>query len=339
MSPDPQPFDDTAGAPRDHPAGPQVGAGPARAGSSFAARLLTTLYALAITPLATGLLAYGGSGWLRIYSTRGYLGDSTTDLLLGPAGLQILGGAGLGILLLASVVATGIVSSAGLLVAGALGLLSLVLSAVPSLLIAVYQGLLSFVPLESVDGFAYGLPLVLHTLMGGLGAALVITRRRPDPHLAASLVGLLVVPALLLLGASLQLGGIGNGVLRAMRTFDTRISVVTIALIAGGCLLLWLGAAASRWSPYALLVPALVLLAAVVPFLVPAAPLPPGIWSSPTAASAASFLLIGGGVAAAVILLVQTAVQAVVRRRARLSGSAASRHARRPPAPRAPRAR
>ena len=223
--------------------------------------------------------------------------------------------------------------------AGALGLLSLVLSAVPSLLIAVYQGLPSFVPLESVDGFAYGLPLVLHTLMGGLGAALVITRRRPDPHLAASLVGLLVVPALLLLGASLQLGGIGNGVLRAMRTFDTRISVVTIALIAGGCLLLWLGAAASRWSPYALLVPALVLLAAVVPFLVPAAPLPPGIWSSPTAASAASFLLIGGGVAAAVILLVQTAVQAVVRRRARLSGSAASRHARRPPAPRAPRAR
>lgn len=306
MSPDPRPADEGTG-----PAAP-------RTGSGLLARLLTVAYALLVAPVATGLLAYGGSAWYRIIMTRGYLDSSMLEALAGPMGVQIIGGIGLGLVLLASVVATGIASSAGLLAVGVLGLLSLVLSAVPGLLFQVYRIAPSVIPPEALDGLAYGLPLVLHTVMGGLGMALVLARRRPDPSLAVSLAGLLVVPAVLLLGGGLQLGGIGHGLALAMRTFNTEVSLLAVALILAGSLLLWLGAAASRWSPYALVIPALALLVATVPLAIPhLIPPPPGIWSSPASASAASFLMLGGGIAAATVLLVHTAVLAIVRRRAR----------------------
>ncbi|MGP4917365.1 hypothetical protein ACTXJ9_16910 [Brachybacterium tyrofermentans] len=311
MSPDPRSFDHAEGA------APQAGARRPRTGSGPAARLLTVLYALVITPIATALIAYGGGGWMRIFQMRGYVADPLADLLTGRAGVQIVAGLGLGLLLLASVVATGIASSAGLLVVGVMGLFSLVVAAVPSLLFSIYRATPDGVPLEILDGFAYGLPLVLHTVMGGLGMALVIARRRPGPHLVASLAGLVVVPVMLLLGAGLVFGGLGHGALMAVRMFDTQTSPLVVALLALGALLLWLGAAASRWSPYALLLPVIVLLGASLAFAVPSLPLPPGIWSDPTSLAAASFLLTGGGVATAVILLVHTVVLAFVRHRSR----------------------
>lgn len=324
MSPDPRPFDEAAG-PAD-PAGPAYSVDPAywgpaarrpRTGSGPVARLLTVLYALVITPIATALIAYGGGGWMRIVQMRGYVADPLADLLTSRAGVQVIVGLGLGLLLLASVVATGIASSAGLLVVGVMGLFSLVVAAVPSLLFSLYGAVPDSVPLEILDGFAYGLPLVLHSVIGGLGLALAVARRRPDPHVIVSLAGLVVVPVLLLLGASLVFGGLGHGALMAVRMFDTRISPLVVALLILGALLLWLGAAASRWSPYALLLPVIVLLGASLAFVVPAVPLPSGIWSDPTSMAAASFLLTGGGVAAAVILLVHTVVLAIVRHRSR----------------------
>lgn len=320
MSPDPQPFDDAEGTAAPGPADPAeqvLGARRPRTGSGPVARLLTVLYALVITPIATGLLAYGGGGWMEIFQTRGYVAEPFAGLLTGRMGLQIIIGLGLGLLLLASVVATGIVSSAGLLVVGVMGLFSLAVAAFPSLLLSLYQAAPDSVPLEVLDGFAYGLPLVLHTVMGGLGLALVVARRRPGPHLVASLTGLLVVPVLLLLGAGLVFSGLGQGALIAVRTFDTRTSPLVVALLVLGALLLWLGAAASRWSPYASLLPVIVLLGASAAFVVPSVPLPPGIWSDPTSVAAASFLLTGGGVATAVILLVHTVVLAIVRHRSR----------------------
>lgn len=289
-----------------------------RTGSGFVARLLTVMYALVITPIATGLISYGGSGWLQLVASRGYLDSSLADLLVGPLGVRILAGLGGGGLLLASVALTGIASSAGLLGVGVIGLGSLAVSAMPGLLLEIYGAIPEVVPMQVLDGFAYGLPLVLHTVMGGLGLGLVITRRRPDPHLAASLLGLVAVPLVLLVGALLVGGGIGHGVLVAMRTFDSRFSPLTALLVVLGALLLGLGATASRWSPYSLVVPALVLLVGTVAASMSGTlPLVAQAWSSPTAFSALAFLLLGGGVVLAVILLVHTAVLAVVRRRAR----------------------
>lgn len=154
--------------------------------------------------------------------------------------------------------------------------------------------------------------------MGGLGLGLVIARRRPDPHLAASLLGVVAVPVILLAGLLLTWGGIGHGSLAAVRSFDTRLSLLTVLLVVLGALLLGAGATATRWSPYSPVLPALALL--VVTALVSvsgAIPFVERTWVSPTGNSAASFLLLGGGAALAVILLVHTAVLAVVRTRAR----------------------
>ena len=79
-------------------------------GSGLVARLLTVVYARVVPPIATGLLAYGGTGWLQYTMTHGYVGGSPRDLLGNPVGVRILLGVVLGLLLLASVVAPGIVS-------------------------------------------------------------------------------------------------------------------------------------------------------------------------------------------------------------------------------------
>lgn len=321
MSTAPPPFDDSGGtAAAAHPGGTAAnapGSPRTRPSSSLAARLLTALYALVVTPIATGLIAFGGVAWLRVYLAR-YHDDSVMDLLAGSLGVKLALGLGLGILLLASVAATGIASSAGLLVVGVLGLVSLALSAFPALASMFFRTLSEFLPYEVLDGLIYGLPLVLHLVMGGLGVGLFLTRRRPDPQLALSLLGLLVIPIALLLGAAMLFYGLGRGLVMASQTMETQIPMAAMATLVLGALLLVLAAAASRWSPYALLVPALVLIVATLLFTAPLSlPFLPAAWAAPTTSTAASFLFIGGGISTAVVLLVHTAVQTRVRSRAR----------------------
>lgn len=332
MSTDPRPIDheagttsEAAGAPGGDPAAEpthRADAPPAAAvrmrGSGLVARLLTVVYALIVTPIATGLLSYGGSGWLQYFMTRRFMDSSPVELLGTPMGSRILLGVGLGLLLLASVVATGIASSAGLLAVGVLGLVSIVLSIVPALMLEVYMTAAEVIPPQFLDGMVYGLPLILHPLMGGLGLGLLVARRRPDPHVAASVAGLVVVPLMLLLGAGLLFRGVAEGAAFAMRMFRLDVQPMVVVLVLAGALLVTLGGAASRWSPYALIVPALVTLVASLAMMSSdVLSLISGLWNSPTASSAVSFLLVGGGLAAAVVMLVHTVVLAIVRHRAR----------------------
>ncbi|QNN82358.1 hypothetical protein H3H54_15250 [Brachybacterium sp. Z12] len=243
--------------------------------------------------------------------------SSPVELLGTPMGSRILLGVGLGLLLLASVVATGIASSAGLLAVGVLGLVSIVLSIVPALMLEVYMTAAEVIPPQFLDGMVYGLPLILHPLMGGLGLGLLVARRRPDPHVAASVAGLVVVPLMLLLGAGLLFRGVAEGAAFAMRMFRLDVQPMVVVLVLAGALVA-LGGAASRWSPYALIVPALVTLVASLAMMSSdVLSLISGLWNSPTASSAVSFLLVGGGLAAAVVMLVHTVVLAIVRHRAR----------------------
>src|SRR5699024_9671690 len=171
--------------------GRPVGNGPApgRAGSGALARLFTVLYALIVTPVATGLIVYGGMPWQQYLLMRATGLEELLQFLLSPSGLPLLG----------SVVATGLASSAGLLSVSLLSLLPLSLSIVPQLLISLFEVLPEVLRPASYGIFAQGVALVLYPVLGGMGLALVIARRRPRPHLAVSLPGVVALPVMLLL--------------------------------------------------------------------------------------------------------------------------------------------
>src|SRR5699024_7277160 len=189
--------------------GGTVGNGPApgRAGSGALARLCTMPYALIVTPVATGLIVYGGMPWQQYLLMRATGLEELLQFLLSPSGLPSLLALAGGLLLLVSVVATGLASSAGLLSVSLLSLLPLSLSIVPQLLISPFEVLPEVLRPASYGIFAQGVALVLYPVLGGMGLALVIARRRPRPHLAVSLPGVVALPVVLLLGAWLTMYG------------------------------------------------------------------------------------------------------------------------------------
>jgi hypothetical protein len=288
-----------------------------RAGSSLLARVLTIAYALVITPIATGLLSYGGSGWLQ-YVMVNWSAISLGDFFSSPAAVPVVLGLVIGLLLLLSVVATGFASSAGLLAVGVMSLVSITLAVVPSLLFPLYGALPSQEFFAVADGFVVGLPLVLHVLIGGLGLALVLARSRPEPHLALSMIGIPVVPIVLLAGLGLAVAGLARGTGTAVMTLQPAIDPLAIVLVAAGSLLIVLAAAATGWSPYALVIPALLLVAVSLMLLAPGGygVLGP-LWSTRTGATASRFLYVGGGLSAALVMLFHVVVLSVVRTRAR----------------------
>lgn len=288
-----------------------------RHGSGAVARVLTVLYTLIMLPVALGLLGYGGSYLHRVLQMNGY-GVTFLEEMPSGAAVRILIPLALALLLLASIAATGAASSAGLLAAGVLGLLCALLTAVPSLLMGLYQLRPDWVPFEVLDGLVYGFPLILPLLLGGLGTSLALARRRPAVGALGVVLGLLLIPVGLLAASVLLFRAHADGVHIAMRTLQAEVLPLVLVLVVLGAALLWVVAAASRWSPYALLIPALVLLAASVTVVTPLMARIPGmVWSSPTSGAVLIFLDGGGGIAAAVILLVHTVVLAVVRARAR----------------------
>lgn len=288
-----------------------------RAGSRVLARLLTVAYALVVTPIATGLLAYGGSRWVQ-YVMANWSTISLGDFLSTPAAAPIVLGLVVGLLLLLSVVATGFASAAGLLAVGAMSLVSIVLAAVPPLLFEVYGALPSMDLVAVADGFVFGLPLILHVLIGGLGLALALARRRPEPRLALSMAGIPLVPIALLAGMALALAGLARGSGTAIMTLQPTLAPLATILVVVGSLLTALAAAATGWSPYSLVIPALLLVAVSLTLLSPdgyglLAPL----WSTRTGSTAVRFLTVGGGFAVALVMLFHVVVLSAVRMRAR----------------------
>lgn len=325
MSTDPHPDQRPAGAhagPADRPGEDQAPRGSAarrpRAASSAVARVLTVVYAVVVAPIATALIAYGGTRWLRYVSER-WTEFSVGEFLDSPGAAPIVLGLVVGLLLLISVVATGFASSAGMLAVGLLGVVSIVLSLVPELLLAVQREVPPMIPQDVLDGLLHGLPLVLHTLIGGLGLALAVARRRPDPPLSAAVAGIVAVPVVLLAGMVLLLGGAAIGAAPTGGTSPAEVVPAAVALVLAGALLVWVGAAASRWSPYGLIVPALLLLAASLMILSPATAsmVPAWLSDSRVGTAAMTFLTVGGGVAAALVLLFDLVVLLLVRGRAR----------------------
>ena len=290
---------------------------PARpARSRMPARLLTALYALVITPVAIGLISYGGGQWFRILQQR-----STADGLL-PAGLDVavlvgpLLALAAGILLIASVAASGIASSAGLLTTGVLGLFGVVTSAFPPLLSLVYEIASPVIPWVVLDGLVFGHALLLPTLLGGLGVCLLLARRRPVTTQPAALVGVLVIPVLLAVGAVAMFQGQARGALIWAQTLEVTVSPAVILLVLGGALLQVLAAAATRWSPHALVIPAVALLAlSAIPLLgIGIGPVAGTLWTY-SAGLPMIFLGTGGGLAAAAAMLVHTVALRIVRAR------------------------
>lgn len=141
--------------------------------STWIARIITSVIALIVTPIALGMVATGGMQWRFAVMAGAYPGFEGPSLAV-PV-LQIAGG----VLLLMAVVFTGIWSSAGLLTAGVLSLAPLVLASAPALMMGLYRLLNGAIPREWLDGLLMGIPLLLLPVLGGLGIALMMLRRHP----------------------------------------------------------------------------------------------------------------------------------------------------------------
>ncbi|WP_447911919.1 DUF3824 domain-containing protein [Microbacterium phyllosphaerae] len=279
--------------------------------SSLTARLITILIALILTPIALILLSIGGQTMNLTFFSYGF--DGYLVPLVGSLLLQALG-----LALLILVVLTGIWSSAGLIVVG-------IFSIVP-LIVAVFPVTLSWIiriqPRDWGDGLAYGLPLIVLAALGAMGLVLALVRRDPRPKgPALGVIGIVAAPLLLTAGAWAIIWGVADGALYALQRFQFDLRPAAAAAVLAGTLLVLAGIAVSRWSPFALILPALVLLVASI--LLIAAPdatfrmlfqLPRGLNTVvPT------LLLYGGGAAAGLLYLAFTVVLLRVRAQSRLA--------------------
>lgn len=283
--------------------------------SSALARIITVIVAVVLAPLGTGLLAGGGRVWMS--TVFQYAREVDYTQLAGPTALQALG-----ILLLVVVVVTGIWSSAGLIAVGILALAPVIFAMFPAAFIAVQRAVR--IPLEWTDGIVYGVPLVLFPVLGTMGVVLALVRRRPEPRGAAfGLVGGILSPVVLAFGAGLLSWGIGAGMLYAYQHFEMSVQPVAVAAVLGGVILVVVGVAVTRWSPFALLLPALALLVVNALVLLPDV-LFPAIFRLPREISGTvpALLLFGTGTAAAFLYLSYTFVLLRVRSRAQQAPAA-----------------
>jgi len=281
--------------------------------SSMPARLLTTAIALVITPIALVLLSMGGVTMNRTFFEFGFDGD--IGRLVGPLLLQSLA-----VVLLVLVVLTGIWSSAGLIVIGCFALAPLVVAILPGTLPLLYR----VVPQEWGDGLVYGIPLAVLTALGAMGLVLFLVRRDPRPRgTALGVVGLVVAPVLLGAGAWALAWGTAEGMLFALQRFQFDPRPDAAAAVLAGILLVFAGVLVSRWSPFALVLPALVLLVGSLLMLVAPEWASRVLFTLPRGVNAVipSQLLYGAAAAAGIIYLAFTAVLLRVRSQARLRAS------------------
>lgn len=280
--------------------------------SSSSARLITILIAVVLTPVALGLLATGGTPWLMAVFRYASPGPDL-GVLAGPMLLQVLA-----IAMLVVVVLTGIWSSAGLIAVGILSIVPVLIALAPGLLVPVYRLPL---PREWIDGLSYGIPLLIMPTLGMMGVVLAAVRRRPEPRgIGLGIAGYVLAPLLLAGGAWLVLWGVGRGMRLALQQFRFDFVPEAFVAVIGGLLLVLAGIAATRWSPFALLLPATVLIVLTAVAVFPSASsslfvaLPRELL-----ASLPTVLLIGGGMAAAIVFVTFTVTLARVRSRARLA--------------------
>lgn len=286
--------------------------------STMPARLITILIAVVVTPFAVGLIATGGRTWVFTYAQYA-MAEVDTVLFVMPLLLQAVG-----ILLLLLVVLTGIWSSAGLIAVGVLALFPLACALFPALVLETFRLGPGLLPREWVEGLAYGLPLILLPVLGAMGVVLAIVRRRPArPGPGPATVGAIVAPVLLLTGALLASWGIGHGRLMTYQQEGGGLLPEAAVGVLIGTLLIVAGILATRWSAFALLLPALATLVASVLVFVPTVFL--RLFSALPMEGTQTLLtlvLLGGGTAAALIYVTFTFVLVRVRQAASPAGVA-----------------
>lgn len=281
--------------------------------STTTARIITALIGAIVTPIALGLISGGG---IRVYQFFSMSGYAKVDLgvYVAPVALQLIG-----LVLLIAVVATGLWSSAGLIAAGALGLVALLFAIAPGLLLELYGIVPAFIPREWFDGIFYGLPLAVYAVLGAMGLTLVMIRRTTHGAgggLAAG--GLFAAPVLLAIGGWLLVWGIAEGQMRAVATFDTSINPLAALAVIVGVVFTLAGIGVSRWSPWALVIPALVLLVISLLFVISmSVPELRSLIPFELLRVAMPFVVTGGAVTVAVAQLAFTTVRVIAGRRAR----------------------
>lgn len=281
--------------------------------STLTARLITSVIALVLTPIALTLLSVGGQTMILTFFA--YASDGDLASLTGPLLMQILG-----LALLILVVLTGAWSSAGLIVIGIFSIVPLIVAVFPVTLSWLY----GIAPREWVDGFVYGLPLVVLAALGAMGLVLTLVRRDPRPKSAAlGVVGLIVAPLLLAAGAWSITWGIAEGTLFALQRFQFDVRPGPGFAVVVGALLVIAGITVTRWSRFALVVPALVLLVGSILLVVARDAVMPALFELPRGMNtvAPSLLLHGGGAAAGLIYLAFTAVLLRIGAHARAAGA------------------
>lgn len=289
-----------------------------RTGSGAIARVVTALLALVLVPLSSVAFVLGMTGVFSLWNQVMQRGVPLDQIALGSREITGIVLTAVGIVLLVLVLVSGIASSAGLLVTGLYALVDLACLSVPGLLLGAVQQVPGSFGLSLLQWTMYGFPALLHLTLLGAGIALVIARRRPDPAVIVSLLGIVVAPLLYLAGTWLLLLGAYEGLTYAAMTFNPTVPPAALLFVLAGTVVLLLGMTATRWSPWAGVVPALLLLALTVVLVVPelSRMIPPGPGGIVFTLSS-TLTVLGGGVALAVLLLAHTLVLAVVRRRSR----------------------
>jgi len=293
--------------------------------SSLTARLITILIALILTPIALILLSIGGQTVNLTLFSYGFDGDLTP--LIGALLLQALG-----LALLVLVVITGIWSSAGLIVVGVLSIVPLVVAVFPVTLTSLYR----IAPREWGDGLVYGVPLVVLTALGAMGLVLALVRRDPRPKgTALSVIGVVAAPLLLAAGGWAITWGIGDGALFALQRFEFDLRPGAASAVFAGALLVLAGIAVTRWSPFALVLPAVVLLATSILLIAAPDTVFPLLLQLPRGLNTVipTLLLYGGGTAAGLLYLTFTVVLLRVRAQSRLAADGSAHGGDAPSAP------
>lgn len=257
------------------------------------------------------LLASGGT---RLY--RAYLSlDLGSGMAASGVGIQI---AGIALLVVAAL--TGLWTPAGLLCLGAFGIVALVASAFPLALFAVVREMpsLATAPINLVTS---GVPHVLGGILGACGLAVVLLQRRrttlqahvpapahasnPSGAVAGHIIGVIAAPILFVLGLGLLLRGMFGTMQSAQVQMVQGSEALWLLMSLGGFVLILAACVTVRWSPFALVLPAIiVLLLTALSF----APQWGFAYSLDVIARSVGTFLVLGGFAAAAMLIAGTVV-------------------------------
>lgn len=232
---------------------------------TITARVLTVVIALVCVIAGLALSAEGGFRLLRTYSALDFSLSSIGMALA----LHVAGA-----LLFAAAALTGLWSSAGLLACLVLGLAAFALAATPSMAIALFTSI-GGLPLPWFSTLFQGLPQFVLLTLGAAGVAIKLQRSASRPRKGSGtavghVVGLLGSPILIIGGLLVAARGIEANYALVLRFADGPADPRSVFLIFIGGLMLFGGVLLARWSPFALVLPAFVLLLAAVISFTPA---------------------------------------------------------------------